>query len=309
VAGALPCLAANYAYQHIVQHGQIMSSYTATNIAPSHILGTLPRYLLYLSVLLPGMLVTPLLYRRAGRFTLLLLTYGYVLVYSLSYYTDFTGSKLETLVVSQRYLQAVIPIFVVAYVTTWDTLTKAGTVGAWLRRTTAFLLAAMGIAALGIQARHQAYLQDLAAVRGQVLALTAPEDKLFCNAHVGKLLHPGWGPRRYKIISWTDGTPAALTEQAEREIDAALDECAKTHCPGRVVVAMHSREYRPETANDIAVLEGLTHRYAVQAFTPQNRPGMPRGLVVLYILSRQSGAPALPAAPATEPIQHTAVPE
>jgi hypothetical protein len=296
VAGSLPWVAASAWYQFVVQQGAVTKGYVGSNLALSHIAGTLPRYVISLGLLLPAMLLTPPFFRRQGRFALLALTYGYVLMYSLSYYTDFASTPLETLVVSQRYVQAVVPLFLVAYATALSALmAKRGGTGAFARAVVPAGVVLLALGAVGIHARHQRYLHTLTAVRDRVLAAAAPGDVLFCNLNVGKLMHPAFGKRNFTLVGSVFGEPRWHVAKAEQSIDAALAHRSAEGADGRrVVVALHVRPYRPETVIEESILADLRERYELDEVAGPDRPDTPPGLTLFFVRGKRPGAEPLP---------------
>lgn len=250
--GFIPGLAFAAYFLVVLTHGQVANN---TGTFHLHYFGEMfPAYAASLLVLYPGMLLAPALYRGPQRVTLMALCYGVVLLYSFWFYRDTGSSMVENLIVGQRYMLAVLPLFLLAYAEVLWRLIGArlwvnanarpilkGTVGAC-----ALVLFVIGFL---VQKRHEELLTTLALVRDRVYATTTTQDRVYCNPNIAKLLHPAWGRR-----------DVVLVLDAEQAAQDARQWLASAPRSGRVVGAYWARSGRAmeqEEANRVARLGQL----------------------------------------------------
>ena len=265
---AVPFLVATWLFQKCVQDGGWARYSGKGLLGLQHFPHMFPAYTLALLVVFPGMLFAPLFYRGKNRSLLLTLCYGFLLFYSCYYYQDSTGSRLESFVVGQRFMLAVLPLYLLAY---GDALNRF--FGRLWKRATGQALAAFvavvlfGVAGYGIQ-KHQTYLLGLKEVRDTVAAQVPADALFFCNVHVAKLLHPAWtGVRKYTMIGNYHDVKAD-TAAAEKALRAAFASGAK-----EAYLAVWSRDYRPETQGEQAIAENLTRTFSGEKI-PVNAPDL-----------------------------------
>ena len=195
--GFAPLAAVAYYYQKVIQEGG-WSKYGGGTLQIDHLPSQGGFYAIALMIVFPLQLLAPFFYRAAGRAALLCLCYGFVGMYSLFYYYDRTSSFAETLIVGQRFLLIVLPLFMLAYGHFLNgVLTKLR-----LQGRAPLLLAIASLLLLGvtgaIHKKHQSYLNTLIAEREEILRRTRPDDVLICDADIGKLFLPFSGMRDFK---------------------------------------------------------------------------------------------------------------
>jgi hypothetical protein len=107
----------------------------------------------------------------------------------------------ETLVIGQRFLLIVLPLFLLAYGHfLWALLQKLRWekhVPVVIGSIAVILLSVVGV----IHKKHQAHLNELIADREEILSKTRPDDTLVCDADIGKFFLPFWGMRDFKNYS------------------------------------------------------------------------------------------------------------
>ncbi len=236
----VPGLIAAAFYLLVLTKGQAANS-TGT-FALRYFTDMFPAYAASLLVLYPGMLAAPLLYRGPNRATLMMLCYGVVLLYSFWFYRDIGANVAESLVVGQRYMLAVLPLFLLAYadVLWWCVKRFTSAKSALVVAAIAGGLAAATLFTGGVlvHRKHAAFLANLAQVRDQVYAVSKPGDRVYCNLNVAKLLHPAWGVRDVVVVH----DPAKDAEDARR--------FSKQSSPKRVLLAYWARAGRAAEVED-----------------------------------------------------------
>jgi len=276
--GVLPAALALAFYTQSVQGGGL--SRYGGSFALVYFPHTFLTYAVRLSVLYPLMLIAPVLYRGPGRFALTGLTYGYLLLYSFWYFTDFTASALETFVIGQRFLLAVLPLFILAYAAmvwrlarSWKpALRRAGAVAAG---------ALLVIAAIGIHQRHARELTRLVRIRSTLLRVTSPSDALVCNMPLAKLFHPALGGARPYFI--TSALPQQNRENAARHFKSGL-----SHPGARVFLALWIRGYRADEASvERQLIRDTTRRFMTQPLGAAERGDLPADIVILRVLGER----------------------
>ena len=253
---ALPFIAGAWWFQKVIQEGGWAKYASEGLLTVKHFPTMFPRYLLMLGIIFPGMVLGPALYRGLNRVLLATLCYGYLLFYSCYYFQDSGGSALETFIIGQRFMLAVLPLFLLAYAETLNhflgrfVATIPGRVAAVAVATILFAVSGFGLW------KHEKYLKELETVRGMVQEHIPADAPLFCNVHIAKLLHPAWtGLRKYKIVGNYHDTRADV-EDLTRSLDSVFAQGAK-----EAYVAIWSREYRAESANERAILDAVGDRY------------------------------------------------
>ena len=256
---ALPFVIGAWLFQKYIQDGG-WARYSGEGLLGfQHFPRMFPSYVLALMMIYPIMALAPLIYRKPDRALLLCLCYGYLLFYSCYYYQDSTGSRLESFVIGQRFMLAVLPLYLLSY---GDALTRffgefrKTKIGQTLTIGAALLL--FGVAGFGIR-KHQDYLKNLRVVRDTVVESVPANAPLLCNVHVAKLLHPAWtGARKYAVIG-TYHQVQADTKSAKKEVREAL--AGGTH---EAYIALWSRDYRPETQGEQTVATNLARDFSGQ---------------------------------------------
>lgn len=284
--GVLPFFAFAWWYQSAVQGG-MWGKYGGQNLSLKFFPATFPTYLVSMMIVLPGILLAPLYYAfrsLPGRFVLGALTYGFVFLYCCSFFTDSTASKIESLIIAQRYVQAVIPLFVVAYAAMLTGLT-ARLFSKVRRLGTGAFVVGLALIAAGVHYKHANYLNNMVNMRTLTLEGTRPDDTLLVNAHVAKLFSPGPYQRRYTVIMPGEYPLGPFKIRAIERIDSLLASPARK----RIVVANWSRDYRKETSNEQEMLKALRSRYEVQNAPLASRP---EGFDLFYITGKKAGSPA-----------------
>jgi len=255
VLGALPLMGVAYVYQKTIQDGGWAKYSGPGQFTLGYFVQHLPFYLLALLLVFPGMLVGLIAYKGPGRGPLWLAVAGIVGFYSAYYYLDSTGSKVESFILGQRFLLAVLPLVVVAY-------------GAWLQQLVgqrkvlipfAALVLVLFAVAAAVQVKHQGNLKKLVLIQREVAAKIPESAPLACNVHVGKLLHPFWtGKRAYLMIEGgVKLTPdlKSLSERvAARPIMVALWSRSEAGPEQGLWEALHARF---ETRDIPTAVEGL----------------------------------------------------
>jgi hypothetical protein len=284
--GFLPFFAFAWWYQADVQGG-MWGKYGGQNLSLKFFPATFPTYLVSMMIVLPGLLLAPLYYvlrSQPGRFVLGALTYGFVFLYSCSFFTDSTASKVESLIIAQRYVQAVIPLFVVAYAAMLTGLTVRLSPKVRGLGTAAFVVG-LALIAAGIHYKHENYLKNMVNMRSLTLEATRPDDVLLVNAHVAKLFSPGPYQRRYTVIMPGEEKLEPFRIKAIEKIDGLL----ASPTGKRIAVANWSRDYRAETRNEQDMLKALRSRYEVKDAPLASRP---EGFDLFYITGKKAAAPA-----------------
>ena len=280
--GAGPPLILAYVYQALVQHGG-WSRYGGGFPPPSlaYLPQVFPKYVLYLSVIYPGMVFAPLLYRGAGRTSIFLISYGFLFFYGSYYFMNMGRSFAEDVVAAPRLMIVVLPLFIVAYS---DIIWRlVGATDSKLRLMAGALCAAiLFLVAIGLQKRHQQYLHEMDNARTAILTRVQPQDVLLCNIHVAKLFHPAWGTRHYFLFGAAWKYDVNL-RSAEDAIRAGL-----TRRNGSVFLADWSRDYRPETSDEVRCISDLQRRFVVREITPGAETGLPQGMVLIEFLAERA---------------------
>lgn len=275
--GALPLYAAAYIYQATLQEGgwHRFSNQIDLQVLPRHLV----TYIVMLGLLYPGMVLAPLLYRGAGRYALIITTYSLIMLFSAYQAMDVGGNAIESFIVGQRYLLAILPLFIVAYAEVVWRLTQRMD-----DRVRSLLLGAgivlIGLAAVGVHGKHQSYLKSVASIRDGLNRVLLPNDVLFCNVHVAKLLHPAWTGNRFFTILPSDN------RQLNQEIDQALSKDPT----GRIVLAIWSRDYRSETTEERRLEKDIRERYHTRPFSVEERHGIPEAVSLLEIERLRTGS-------------------
>ena len=192
--GSLPFLVLSAYYSLVVAGGQMAKSTGSFGLQYFPIY--FPGYVLCLLLIFPGMLLAPALVRGRGRFVAWSLCYSFVVIYSFWYFRDQGGNAAESLIVGQRYFLAVLPIYIVCYGSLLERL-AVRLPSAGLRRSAAVLaLLVMAAVSVVVQIRHALKLKQMIGVRDAVITATSPDDFIYCNTQVGKLLEP-WSNRQF----------------------------------------------------------------------------------------------------------------
>lgn len=252
VLGAVPLMAVAFLYQRVVQEGGWAKYSGPGQFTLGYFAQHFPFYLVALLLVFPGMLLGVVLYRGPGRWPLLLSAAGVVGFYSAYYFLDETGSKVESFVIGQRFLLAVLPLLVVAY-------------GAWLsqlrlaplvRRVLPLAASVLFVGAGAIHWRHQSNLKKLVQVRNEVAAQVPESATLGCNVHVGKLLHPAWtGKRAFLFFAGGERTAGEVAQ-----LRAALAK-------GPVAFACWSREYPAMNPDEAQLLQAVEAQFETRSLS------------------------------------------
>jgi hypothetical protein len=202
-AASLPFLAVAGYYAKVIAGGE-MASHTGT-FSLRYFPEMFPAYAVALVLLYPGMLLAPALYRGPGRLVVAGLSYGFILLYSFWFYRDTGSGFADTLIRELRYFLAVLPLMIVAYAEAlWRLAGQRGAVGLPARAVGAAFVAGLFAVAAAVSYKHARFLGTMAGVRDGLLAATTPADRIYCNMQVAKLMHPGWGRRRFILVSRPD---------------------------------------------------------------------------------------------------------
>ncbi|GAB4451843.1 MAG: hypothetical protein OHK0029_01740 [Armatimonadaceae bacterium] len=260
---ALPFYFLAFLYQQIFQEGGWARF--SNQLSFVHLFPNLLSYGLKLAILYPGMILAPLLYRGRGRYTLRLVIYSFISLYSFYHFQDSTGSLLESFVIGQRYMLLIIPLLIVSYGAVLHQAISQFRPG-FQRPVALFSVMVFLVLALGsglVHFRHQKYLNEQRAVRDALIAFVTKADTVVCNIHVGKLFHPGWGNvTRYKLMGG-EATHEAAVKNARQVLNEALTQNA-----GRIVLINWSRDYRPETSKEQSLFADLVQEYQMTVIKP-----------------------------------------
>ena len=253
--GVIPFVLVAWLYQKYIQDGGWGKYGGASQFSLDYFKQHLVFYSVAMMLVFPGLLLAPALYRGAGKWAIRMVCYGILFFYSAYYYLDSTDSKVESFIIGQRFMLAVIPLFIVCYGSV------IGSVFAKLKTfrvvNSVMILSVMllFVSAGAIHWKHQKKLKEMILIRESVSRNIPENSILFCNTHVAKLLHPAWtGVRRYQLVA------GGASENSEIEaIEQAVKQGAKP-----VFWASWSRAYRPETPDEKQELASLKKRFAVK---------------------------------------------
>jgi len=165
----------------------------------------LPQLLLGLTVLYPLMLAAPAMLRGRVALPLALTCYGFVFLYGAWFFQAKGSNWAQTLVVSQRFMLVVLPLFVVAYsALLWRVIGRLRLDRTRARYRAAAVVAAIGallVGALLVQFEIHRHTATLADARAALLRTVGERDLLVCDKEVGKLFLPQWGSRTVYIVA------------------------------------------------------------------------------------------------------------
>jgi hypothetical protein len=186
-----------------------------------------------LMLMYPLMLLAPLVARSPVRTPVVLTCYGFLLLYSAWFYESKGSTSAQTVVLSQRFLLVVLPLFVVAYAGALRALAERLRLQRvrplWREGVAALAAVLLVIGSVIVQRSDQAHTVSLADTRSALLSFVSPHDLLVCDKEVAKLFLPQWGSRDIYII---DTQPAS---EVRRYIGSWI--ATKAGSDGRVVVA------------------------------------------------------------------------
>jgi hypothetical protein len=291
VAGALPFIVGAWLYQRIWQDGGWAKYSSGGQLGLHNFPHVFTGYVVMLMLLYPGILVAPLLYRGRGRVALWCLTYGTLFFYSCYHFQDSTDSKLQSLVLGQRYLLgSVLPLFIVAYAAIlWRFLEK------WNKRVVTALggvgLAALLLAMAYVQKAHDKYLHRSAEVRTIAARVIGPNDQLFLNVHMAKLLHPAWtGTHSFTLFDvFTGQVSADVSPEKLFEYMRKGQQTADSASPkGRVLVAHWSRLYRPDTEGEHTMLGRINSQFVLRRLPESQQPNGTDELEFFEVVAERS---------------------
>jgi 4-amino-4-deoxy-L-arabinose transferase-like glycosyltransferase len=286
-AAAVPFIGLAWWYQHALQQGGWARYAGVGLMGPQYFAGQLTWYCVALLILYPGILVSPAFYRGAGRVALWTLTYSLVVFYGAYYFRDRTDSLIQSFILGQRYLLSAIPLFIVAYAALIWRFAEH-----WNRRLVTVAGVLVTVALFGATAvahrTHDRYLARGAEVRSIAAKAIGPNDFLFANVHLGKILHPAWtGPHRFKEFVSIAGAPgdAGLFAAINRD----LAEASRTG--KRVVLARWSRKYRPETETERQAVEKVRAAYVLEPLKESPPPNDFDEVEFLQVIGPRQAAP------------------
>ncbi len=186
-----------------------------------------------LILMYPLMLFAPLAFRSPVRTPVVLTCYGFLLLYAAWFYESKGSTSAQTLVLSERFMLVVLPLFVVAYAGALWSLAERfhldRTRPRWRLAVAGVAAAILVIGSVTVQRSDQAHTVSLADTRSALLRIVSPDDLLVCDKEVAKLFLPQWGRREIYIID----TQSIATVRQYIETSLA----AKAGSDGRVVVA------------------------------------------------------------------------
>lgn len=289
VLGALPGLTLLLWYTAVVQGGSSgLSSYSGGGFNLANFLPMFATYALRLSIIYPLMLAAPLLYRGEGRLTLAMITSAFVLLYSFWYFTDATGSPLESFVIGLRFMLAVLPLFLVAYAwVLWDMATR------WQKRRhhirPAALMQIAGGAVLlfliigstGIHFMHDRKLGEMVRTRTAILRIVPPGQPLVCNMPVAKLFHPGLARRDFFMIGGNEqDNLRGAAERFRAGLKGGGGGAAAT-------LAVWVRGYREEAAFERKFIESIGKQFILKPVTGAERQGLPEEVQIFRVVGER----------------------
>lgn len=282
--GTVPLIAAAYAYQILVQEGGWSKYLTgAASFGVHYFPGQFLSYVVTLSVLWPLMFFAPAFYSAPGKIALRLLAYGIIGLYSFYYYRDSTGSFIESTIIGLRFILVILPLFIIAYAQVLWTFYQRSIARRFPVRATAFL---SGVAALlllagtvAIHYKHQNYLKQAAGVRDGILSAVPPNDILFCNMNVAKILQPTFGRRQVYMLALA-GTEKGVMK-ARTLIDTALERKDR-----RVIVAIWGAAPLTEASEEQKQLRVLELFYEVHPLPKEAPPGLPDDVRLFQVRER-----------------------
>lgn len=259
VLGATPFLLAAGYYAVVVADGQMGGSTGA--FGREYFAANFTAYTIGLLLVFPGMLLAPLFYRGEGRGVLAGLVYGFLFLYCFWYYRDQGATAVESMIRGLRYFVVVLPLLTVAYgEVLWRLLFVRLPRSVHIGGAVA-VVAVLFLVTLMIGKKHQESLMNMARVRDALLAQTNPADVILCNMQVAKLLHPGWGERRYLI-------PAHTHEETVHTVRNMMANTPR----GRLVVATWARPGRQDDRAEVERLKAGVERLLAPARQDAVRP-------------------------------------
>lgn len=282
---AFPLIALAYGYQALVQQGG-WSKYAGSQFALSYFPSQFASFTLTMLVIYPLMTLAPAFYSRDGRVALRLLTYGTVIFYSFYFFHDSTDSFLETMIIGLRYILTILPLFIIAYAqVAWTVYQRFVEPRISHRIVPVFqgvVLLVLLVGTLGIHYKHQNYLKKTAAIRDGILQVVGPDDILYCNTHIAKLLNPSFGLRHIKLTSTI--SPESGVALVQKSIEKELADNSSR----RIIVANWSRDYRPETSNEQTLIRKIEEDFIVTPLSGKEYSGLPKDLQLLQVVGRRS---------------------
>ncbi|MCX6368205.1 MAG: hypothetical protein NTX57_16095 [Armatimonadetes bacterium] len=267
VLGALPGIIVAYLYQKIIQQGgwakyDAGSGELSDRFNLTYFMQHFPFYILATGLIFPGMVAAPIFYRKKGCWFLRLAILGIILFYSPYFFLDATNQPLESFIIGQRFLLAILPLFIVAYgkVLT-DFLAPRLSPRQWLILavvTGALLFLGTG----AVHWRHQKMLRTLESLRSDIGREVPEAAELVCTAHIGKLLHPAWtGRRLYDSINGEEDGLKVISQRLSVGSEP-------------VYLALWSREYRAETPREQALWKAVHERFKVRDVPDRSHDGL-----------------------------------
>jgi hypothetical protein len=121
---------------------------------------------------------------------------GFTLFFCLYYWRDQAAGPLQTAVAGLRFLVPVLPLYLLPYAEWLGARARAA------RPAGVAVAAAAAACAVTVSVRHQGMLEERAAERDRLLAVTAPGDRILCDTGARKLVHPAWGDRRAERVEF-----------------------------------------------------------------------------------------------------------
>jgi hypothetical protein len=222
LAGLAPPTVAAAAYNtHAYGSPLSFPMYLTGHFSPAYLLHNAGYYGAALLTLYPLMLAAPLVAGKGRRLTLALPAYTLLGLYCFFSYSYDVPNLPARLTVGIRYLLPALPFFILAYILAADRLLERLRLG-WLRYAA---VAGMALLSIGIQLKHDRYLEVQARYQHLLLNNVPKTALLLCDPGVSELLSYAWGWRDYRHVAEFN-LPTLLDSDltADRPLYAALAE-------------------------------------------------------------------------------------
>lgn len=277
LAGLLPFLAANWAYNFYAFGSPLQSAYSAQSLSWHGLAESGPRYALALLLIYPGLGLAPFVYRgafwREGLAASLLIT----LVAASYNESTFGNSALQTLLSTPRQVLPVMPFFLLAFCgVLWE---RAGAARLALpKRAKQEALVAVGLVAVSgmIAFQHQQYLKSLQAIQKEVQSSLPPRSIVYANKDVYKLHQPVWDSGLCRELP---------------DISASQSQADLQNGPVFVVLKARSRGFAGEDSVNAGVVRDMQSRFQL-AGGPKSASGQVQYYRVLGLKTPRPSAEA-----------------
>ncbi|MEO0073379.1 MAG: hypothetical protein ABIK43_01790 [candidate division WOR-3 bacterium] len=251
LAGFIPFALLILAYNNYAYGSPLRVPLSAGDrFSPAYLGRNLLYYGINLTIWYPLLIIGPVAAGRGHRIRLVLPALALLLLYGCFSYIH-QESLAERLVLGMRYLLPALPFFVVGYAIAAERLLSLTGISRVLVRAVLGLLI---VGALGLQWRHQRFLQIQARYQ-ELLYAALPEDAILIgDKEVSEMINVAWGWRDNRYYGWLNPDtlppdrplfaaalmkPGRVHPEAMAELDSLLQKF-----PGRTLVLNSDRPYR-----------------------------------------------------------------